>query len=119
MTDAQRSPEIRGKTHRWTWTDGPTKGKVHEHVFHEDGTVEWRDADTPQADKSQKADSEPKERPEYAAIKVAEDVYVVSYLAPSGFTLTVVLNFQDHKIVGFASGEKDWYPVQGTFEVVE
>jgi MoaF N-terminal domain len=114
MADVQRDPEIRGKTHRWTWTDGPTQGKIHEHVFHDDGTVEWRDADA-----SQKAGSAPKERPEYAAIKVAEDVYVVSYLAASGFTLTVVLNFQDHKMVGFASGAKDWHPVQGTFEVVE
>jgi len=119
MADVQRAPEIRGKTHRWTWTGGPTQGKTHEHVFHEDGTVEWHDAGAPRADASQKPGSAPKERPEYAAIKVAEDVYVVSYLAPSGFTLTVVLNFHDHKIVGFASGEKDWHPVQGTFEVVE
>jgi hypothetical protein len=114
MADVQRAPEIRGKTHRWTWMDSPTKGTTYEHIFHEDGTVEWRDVDAPQ-----KADSEPKERPEYAAIKVAEDVYVVSYLAASGFTLTAVLNFQDHKMVGFASGAKDWHPVQGTFEVVE
>ncbi len=29
-----------------TWTEGPTQGATHEHVFHRDGTVEWRDADT-------------------------------------------------------------------------
>ena len=33
-----------GPHRRWAWTDGPTKGMTHEHTFHEDGTVEWRDA---------------------------------------------------------------------------
>ena len=84
------------------------------HVFHEDGTVEWRDAEAPQADNQ--GDNPAKERVEYAAIHVADGVYVVSYLATSGYTLTVVLNFQNSKLVGFASGAKDWYPVQGTFE---
>jgi hypothetical protein len=50
---------------------------------------------------------------------VADDVYAVSYLSTSGYTLTVILNFRDHRMVGFASGAKDWHPVQGTFEVVE
>ena len=112
MSDVQRAAEIRGKTMNWTWTDGPTKGKTHVHDFHEDGTVEWRDAGTP------KKDGPAKERVEYAAIKVGNGIYLVSYLAPSGFTLTVALNFHDSKIVGFASGAKEWHPIQGTFEVV-
>jgi hypothetical protein len=40
-------------------------------------------------------------------------------LAGSGFTLTVVLNFRDHRVVGFASGAKEWFPVRGTLEVVK
>jgi hypothetical protein len=113
MTERYRSPDISGKTIRFTWTDGPTQGTTHEHVFHEDGTVEWGAIEG-----SQKGEP-PKERPEYAAFKVADDIYAVSYLAPSGYTLTVVLNFRDHRIAGFASGAKEWYPVQGTFEVAE
>jgi MoaF N-terminal domain len=113
MPGVQRAPAIRGKTIRLTWTDGPTKGTTHEHVFHDDGTVEWRDAANPQTG------GPPKERPEYAAIRVADDIYAVSYLAPSGYTLTVVLNLRERKMVGFASSSKDWHPVQGTFEVVE
>lgn len=111
MTDVQRAAEIRGKTISFQWTDGPTKGKTHVHDFHEDGTVEWRDAGAP------KKDGPAKERVEYAAVKVADGVYLVSYLAPSGFTLTVALNFHDSRIVGFASGAKEWHSVQGTFEV--
>jgi hypothetical protein len=46
-------------------------------------------------------------------------VYLVSYLAPSGYTLTVTLNFRDQQLVGFVSSAKDWYPVRGTFQVVK
>jgi hypothetical protein len=52
-------------------------------------------------------------------VRVADDIYVISYLAASGYTLTVVLNFKDNRAVGFASGAKEWFPVQGTFEVVK
>ena len=113
MTHDHQAAEIRGKTIRLTWTEGPTKGATHEHVFHEDGTVEWRAMEKPA-----KGDAA-KERPEYGAMKVADGVFAVSYLAASGYTLTVVLNFPGKKMVGFASGAKEWYPVQGTFQLVE
>jgi hypothetical protein len=112
MTDVERAPEIRGKTIRMTWRSGPTKGETHEHVFHQDGTVEYHPVGAAPGKK------EATEHPEYAAVKVADGIYAFSYLAPSGYTLTGVLNFQNKKIVGFASGSKEWYPVQGTFEVV-
>ncbi|MFL5402406.1 MAG: MoaF N-terminal domain-containing protein [Gemmatimonadales bacterium] len=112
MTEVQRAAAIRGKTIRFTWTEGPTKGTTHEHVFHDDGTVEWRDPGSPSKGGS------PKEKPEYAAVQVTDDIYAVSYLAASGYTLTVVLNFRDHRIVGYASSSKDWHPIQGRFEVV-
>jgi hypothetical protein len=112
MDHTDRAEAIRGKTVRLTWTEGPTQGSTHEHVFHRDGTVEWRDADA--AAKGGAA----KERPPYAAVEVADGVYAVSYLAASGYTLTVVLNFRDQRVVGFASSAKDWHPVRGRFEVV-
>ena len=82
MKDVDRAAAIRGKTIRFVWTEGPTKGT------------------------------------QYAATKVADQIYAVSYLAPSGYTLTVVLNFRDQQLVSFVSGAKDWYPVRGTFQVV-
>jgi hypothetical protein len=42
----------------------------------------------------------------------------VSYLSGSGYTLTVVLNFKDGGMVGFASNDKQWFPVKGTCETV-
>jgi len=65
MSHEKQAAEIRGKTIRLTWTEGPTKGATHEHVFHEDGTVEWHSME-----RSKKGDTT-KKRPEYGAMKVA------------------------------------------------
>jgi molybdenum cofactor biosynthesis protein MoaF len=112
MTTTAQAPAIQGRTIRFIWTEGPTKGKTHEHVFHQDGTVEWHDAGAPKGQPG-------KERPKYAALPVADEVYLVSYLADSGYTLTTVLNFRNQRLVGIASGAKEWFPVEGTFEVVK
>lgn len=120
MPEPSRDPAIRGKTIQFKWTEGPTTGTTHEHVFHEDGTVEWRDAERSgprQPGSSQTPGRE--EKPVYAATKVAEQTYVISYLAGSGYTLTVVLNFGNRQLIGFASSAKEWYPVRGSFEVVK
>ena len=121
MVQIDRAEAIRGKTIRLSWTEGPTQGTTHEHVFHENGKVEWHDAGGATKGNSVKAPEKsaaPKEQPEYAAVEVADGVYAVSYLASSGYTLTVVLNFGDKKVVGFASSAKDWHLVRGRFEVV-
>lgn len=120
MGDIPRAAAIRGTTMRWAWTDGPTKGKTYEHVFHEDGTVEWHDAGK-QGKAPATPAANPKTAPErvpYAAFEVTPKVFAVSYLSTAGFTLTVVLDFATKAMVGIASGAKDWFPVRGTFEMV-
>lgn len=105
---------VHGQTMRWTWTEGPTKGSTHEHTFNDDGTVMWRSINgdaQPTPDKTG-------ERADYAVFKVTDDVSAVSYLSDSGYTLSVVLNFADKDIVGFASNSEQWFPVKGKFEVV-
>ena len=94
MTDVERADAIRGKTIRFTWV---------KHVFHDDGRVEWRDVGARKGSETPQKGAGAAERPEYAAVKVSDEVYVVSYLAASGYTLTVALNFRDHTIAGFAS----------------
>jgi hypothetical protein len=105
----------------WTWTEGPTKGATHEHVFH-DGTVEWRAVGGPeqhQCAAKTGGGTAPRTHPEYAALKSADGIVAVSYQSPdSGYTLTVVPNFKDHRMVGFASGARDWHPVQGSLKAV-
>ncbi|HUQ81748.1 MAG TPA: hypothetical protein VM076_11440 [Gemmatimonadaceae bacterium] len=120
MTDVQRAAVVRGKTMRWAWTDGPTKGKTHEHTFHDDGTVEWHDADAPKNATAGAAKPDAKkERVDYGAVMISDDVTLVSYLSDSGFTLTVALNLDSGSMAGFASNDKEWHPVSGTFEIVD
>ena len=123
MTATKISDQVKGKTIRLSWTDGPTKGTTHEHIFHLDGTVEWHSVGG-----EEKGASEPKvtgskvvqkpERPPYAGIKIVDEVCMISYLSESGYTLTVVLNFSNQTTVGIASNEKTWVTVRGRFEVV-
>lgn len=107
-----KTDAIRGRTVRWTFVDGPMAGIATEHTFNEDGSVVWRIVGGPAAGSSRK-------EKEYAAVKIGEDVYAISYLAASGHTLTVVLNFKDKQMVGFGSNEQSWTAMKGTFEVVK
>ena len=90
MATIERLDEVRGKTIRFTWKDGPTKGKTHEHVFHDDGTVEWHSMGSSDGGSSGQA-----ERVRYADEKITRVVRLVSYLSKSGYTLSVALNFED------------------------
>jgi hypothetical protein len=62
----------------------------------------------------------PTREKECASVKVADGVFVfvISYLAASGYTLTMALDFHHHRTVGFAANSKEWYRQQGTFDVV-
>ena len=117
MAEIERAIAIRGKTMRWTWTEGPTRGDSHEHRFAEDGTVTWRSVGPGAAEKPSGETAAPAaERAEYAASRLADDIYLISYLAPSGYTLTVAVNLRDRSVVGFASNDKQWFPVRGKVE---
>ncbi len=123
MMSGKLSDPVRGKTVRLSWITGPTKGAVHEHVFHDDGTVEWHTVSdngelSHKTTEATNDTSAPAERPAYAAFSITYDVCLISYLSSSGYTLTVVLNFNDGTTRGFASNDKTWVPVKGTFEVM-
>jgi hypothetical protein len=45
-----------------------------------------------------------------------EDVFLVSYLDGSGYSLSVAMNFKERRLQGFAATNTQWYPVQGRFE---
>lgn len=112
MPDERKPDPITGKTIRFTWDDGPTQGESHEHVFNADGSVDYHKV-------GGDAKGKPTHEKKYGTAKISDDVYLVSYLAASGFTLTVALNFRDRAIAGFASNDKQWFPVKGRFEVVK
>jgi phenolic acid decarboxylase len=102
---------LAGKTIRWIFVDGPIPGTTFEHSFNEDGSVTWRIADGPHKGATVREKS-------YAAVKVTERIWAISYLAASGHTLTVVLNLDDHRVVGFGSNDTSWSLSHGTFELL-
>jgi len=98
---------IRGKTIRWTFSDGPTKGKSFEHEFGSNGTLNYRMEGGKTTTENH-----------YEVEQISKDVCAVSYLASSGWTLTCVLDFATGKVVGFASNDKQLVVQHGTFETV-
>jgi len=115
---------LRGKAIRFVFHEGPTKGASYDHNFRDDGTVTWHDS--AKSGRNEASAQKPgqngktKEPPtKYGSYQVADDVYVVSYLSKSGFTLTVALNFETDELFGFASNDQSWFPVRGIFEVLD
>ena len=112
MPQHDRIDSLRGRTVRWTFADGPSAGTTYEHVFNEDGTIGFRGADKSGRGKFTLAR-------EGTVEKFGDGIFVVSYLAVGGFTLTVVMNMRDRKMIGFASNNDSWFKQQGTFELVD
>jgi MoaF N-terminal domain len=100
---------IQGKAIQWTFDDGPMAQKTFEHTFNRDGSVTWCTLDA-----GKRGNPSTAERSEVAS--VGQDVYVVSYLGASGYTLTVVLDFRTHHLVAFASNEASLTVQKGTFK---
>ena len=111
MAKTERIDSLRGRTLRWTFSDGPTAGTSYEHIINDDGSIGFRGADKGKNGEftSTKMGS---------AVKFSDGMFVISYLAESGFTLTVVLNTHNGTMVGFASNNDSWFQQKGTFEVV-
>jgi len=109
----RKTPEsLVGATVQWAFSEGPTKGTTYEHTFNADGSVEYRDVT------EGKAKGKATREKLCGVEKITPGVHVVSYLSSSGYTLTVVLNFEDMSAHSYASNEKGWFPAKGTFEVI-
>src|SRR6187551_1272732 len=117
---ARKNDFVTGKTIRLAWKDGPTKGSMHDHVFHSDGKVEWKSVhkDGGPADASSAKGAAKPEKVPYAAFLLGDDACMFSYLSHSGYTLTVAMRLSDGSVVGIASNDKTWGPIHGAFEVV-
>lgn len=112
----QQSTALYGRVFNWTFNDGPTAGKTYEHTFAPDGTVKFKEAGTAASGGQSGA---PMPGSKYAAFEIAPNTYLVSYLSSHGYTLTVAMNLDSKQLHGFASNDKEWYPVAGTVEVVK
>jgi len=107
MSSARDASNLDGKTLRFHFSEGPMKNQAYDHTFHRDGTVEWG----PEGGETTKNGNA-------SIAKVADDVYVCSYLSDKGYTLTTTLNLDTGKLVSFASNGEDWSRHDGTVELV-
>jgi hypothetical protein len=112
MTAKRKLDSLYGKTIRWTFKDGAVAGKTFEHTFYEDGRVLFRSADA--TEKGAQAHAKIG-----GSVKISDEVYAASYLADSGYTLTVVLDVERGEMVGFASNDREWSQQKGKFEVLD
>ena len=104
-----QSDVLAGRTFRWTFDGGPTAGKTYEHNFNADGTVVFKEAGGAAPGGA---------GVKYAAFEITPQIILVSYLSQHGYTLTVAMNRASKKLHGFASNDKEWYPLEGTAEEV-
>ena len=111
VQERQEMTSLSGKTIRWVFVDGPTAGATFEHTLDPDGSIVWRAVDGAFKGASRREKL-------YGAVRINDQTWAVSYLAESGHTLTVVLNFANHQATGFASNDKTWHQLRGTFDVV-
>jgi hypothetical protein len=118
MSSTETLPlSLAGATQRWRFTSGPTANQTYEHTFHPDGTVTWRSLPPSGKKTPQKSAAEKPAAPtRYVSFEVGPDLDLVSYLSDSGYTLTILVNRRTHALVGFASNQTEWYPVQGILE---
>jgi hypothetical protein len=116
------SDPIRGRTIRFTFSDGPMAEKTFEHVFDTRGTVTFRkigDGASLAPGTNSSGHEVKVSGPKYEIAMVREDVGAVSYLGSGGYTLTTLLDFKTKKLVAFASNEKGVSAQHGTFEYGE
>lgn len=99
---------LEGKTLRFNFSAGPMKGKTFDHTFNRDGTVEWG---PPGGDKTKNGNA--------AIAKIADNVFVGSYMSDKGNTLTATCNLETGELVSFASDGKQWSRHDGTVELVD
>ena len=109
MANPTAPESLKGKTLRWSFTEGPTAGMTFEHSFNQDGSVAWRVAGK---------EGKPTRVDKCAVVKIDDSVFAVSYLGGSGYTLTVVLNFRNGEAIAFGSNNKEWTQQKGSFELV-
>jgi hypothetical protein len=108
-----------GRVFRWTFSDGPTANKTYEHVFNADGTVAFTEVGGDNAANAANAAAQTGPGIKYASFQIGPNTYLVSYLSTHGYTLTVAMNLDSKQLHGFASNDKEWYPLKGTVEVVK
>ena len=85
---------ITGHSLRFKFVDGPVAGKSFDHTFSRNGHVAFREV-------GGDPNAKPGVAQQYEVASLGADIHTVSYLAASGYTLTVVLDYKTLKLVAW------------------
>jgi hypothetical protein len=102
---------ITGYSLRFRFTDGPVAGKSYDHTFSRNGHVRFKEVGSDPGSGAGVAQH-------YEVASFNGDVHAVSYMSPSGHTLTTILDFKTLKLIAFASNAQSLTMQQGTFELL-
>lgn len=102
---------IEGHTFEWRWSEGAFKGAAFNVTFKQDGELAWKGIEGLVVGKG---DIEK----EYVVKSISENVKLISWSEKSGYTVTIVLNFENGLCTGVVSKGQEWYPLSGRFSRV-
>lgn len=108
---AETAPDdrFRGTMQRWTLTDGARRATVCDYEFCADWSLLWRVVAGPrqgQVGRSRR----------FQVQQVRPDVYLITFAATPGATITAVVDFASGTLAGYASEADESRPFTGSLQ---
>ncbi len=101
-----------GKTIQHTWTEGAFAGGSFKNTYHSDNSVSLECVAGVM--KGTKA-----EQKNYSARVISKDLWLMSWLEESGYSVSIVFDFANKKVTGTISKPAgEFYPVSGTIDII-
>ncbi len=103
---------INGLTITYKWGEGDFEGAKYRIEYKANGTVSWKGLEGWEKGESNIENN-------YYARKIDDDIYTISMLEESLWTVTLIFNTKTKRIYGCASNEKEIYKPEGILESIE
>lgn len=101
-----------GKTIQHTWTEGAFSGGSFKNTYHSNNSVSLECVAGVM--KGTKA-----EQKNYSARFISKDLWLMSWLEDSGYSVSIVFDFANKKVTGTISKPAgEFYPVSGTIDII-
>lgn len=96
-----------GTTLKYVWTEGAFKDGEYQVDLLEGGKLRWEGLAG-----AEKGDSAVEES--YFTTKLADDVYLLSWLEGIGYTVSLMVDVKAKEVTGIASNNEEHYPLKGS-----
>lgn len=96
-----------GTVLKYIWNEGAFKGGEYRVDLLEDGKLRWEGLAGAEKGESAVEDS-------YYTTRLADDVYLLSWLEGIGYTVSLVIDVKANEVTGIASNNTEHYPLKGS-----